>query len=761
MKIHTKKSWLILLALALVPALFRAERLQAQPRSLIRSGHTGEITAMAALPGEDLLFTAGEDGKLMVWNTRTEALLQSIRADRFPVQAIAPFPDGSNVALYSSDGNRLHRISLWNWKTGQRRYLHSPDGEVLWMEASPRGSYLLYSVPGLRSMRILRASTGRRLPFLQQATSIVSWFVTAGSEERVMTYSPSSGNIVYRHISSGRAEGEFEAPPGLTNLHILSQRRFAVAETSTGTLGVVDLLSGNLVHQTDAGVIRRVHYDSSRDEILVLSRPSGRAPEVRRFRFHQGRLEEISTATRFPHHEIVNIVALGSQLYGSDPRGRIFLLPHHGDAPHRPDSPRPGDAPQLFAESIIEPITTIATSDERLWIFTQDGLITLPAQFLADMRRARAGHAISPLGETELPASLGDQALIVPGNPDGEDLLIWTPDDSRAPLKQVNTTTGEVTALSVRISPGIRSVYVQGRDILTLSRAGELAMVNLDTGMETFSYRGTGFQTTLGTDRDIFLGKAYTGGFLDSALLRIDPRTGQTVPMETESRLIFSLTYDPRRGRLFAIGISTDRNGDTSTVIEIFDGPNYGRRRTILEIPGEYLDARITVDPLRGAVYTTLDDRGGVLRWDGSRVSELSRNQAHMPRRLVLNDHYVFSVNWDGTLSLISRFSEEPVLDITVIRTASGSAWIAQRPDGMFYASNPILADSYVISVNDSRTDLAGLMILEEEPEEEIEESAEEEGEESRFESGGFHDSLIDEETDSYDQESGAPAPSS
>ncbi|SIQ07330.1 WD40 repeat [Alkalispirochaeta americana] len=750
MKIHTKRAWTIPFVLTLVVAFSQADTLLAQPRALVRSGHTDEITAMATLPGENLLFTAGEDGKLMVWDTRTEALLQSIRADRFPVRAIAPFPNGNEVALYSSDGNRLHRISLWNWKTGQRRYLHTPDGEVLWMEASPRGSYLLYSVPGLRSMRILRASSGRRLPFLQQATSIVSWFVTAGSEERVMTYSPSSGNIVYRNIANGRVEGEFEGPSDLSNLHLLSQRRFAAAETATGTLAVVDLLSGNVVDQAEAGRIRKIHHDALREEILVLSQTSGRMPEIRRFRFHQGRLEETSPAMRLPQHTINNIASLDRLLYGSDLEGRLFLLPHQGDDP------------TLFAESIIEPITTIATSNDRLWIFTQEELLSLPTQFLADMRRARPGQPISPVGATSFSVAMGKGARIVPGNHDGEKLLLWSPEDSRSPLKRIDGLTGEVTDLPIRLSSGVRSIYAHGNEILTLSRAGELAMVNLDSGNETFSYRGTGFQTAMRTDRDIFLGKAYTGGFLDSALLRIDPRTGQTVPMETDARLIFSLTYDPRRGRLFATGISNSQGGETATVIEVFDGPNYSRRRTILEIPGEYLDARITVDPLRGAVYTTLDDRGGVLRWDGSRVSELSRNQAHMPRRLVLNDHYVFSVNWDGTLSLISRFSEESVLDITVVRTASGAAWIAQRPDGLFHTSHPALADPYIISVNDSRTTLEDLIVREEEPEKELPEDEEkEEDEASRFESGRFHDSLIDEETDYFDPESGDPAPSS
>jgi hypothetical protein len=197
----------------------------------------------------------------------------------------------------------------------------------------------------------------------------------------------------------------------------------------------------------------------------------------------------------------------------------------------------------------------------------------------------------------------------------------------------------------------------------------------------------------------MFVGKAEDGIF-DSSVLRVDTDTGETVALDTTTDLVFHLAYDARRGRLFSVGIKRPPEGGISTVIEIFEGAAFQRNRVILEIPGEYLDATVIVDAVTGTAYTTLDDRGGILTWDGTRVSELLRNPAHIPARIFLEGTYLYSVNRDGTVSVIDRSTGEQVLDLYVIDGVGSGAWLAVRPDGRFFASRGSLATTRYLSLS-------------------------------------------------------------
>lgn len=721
--------------------------LSAQPLVTVRSGHGAPVTAIKSQPAEGRLFTVGQDGNLKVWEPATDRLLQTIRADRHPIRLVSVFPDGRRVALYATDGRRDHRISVWDWVSGERILLHTPDEEVLAMEVSPQGSYIVYSIPDLRSIRILDATTGRQLPFLRQATGIVSWFVTAASEERVMTYAPSSGAIVYRNVVTGTPAAEFSAPPNLSSFTLLEQRRYAAVRTESGLLGVLDLLSGNIVTEVAAGEILSIQKDPGSPDILVFSRSIAGGKLVRRYRFQDGRLSQrFETRRRIP--DDVSIVSvMGRDLFGGDTGGRLLRWTAFEIEPVE------------FARRITEPVRDLYFTGEQLYLVTKDELISISSDFFGQIQRSTQQISYIDRQVSPIPAGAGARFL----SAGGSEVLLWTPERQDTPLQRFNQFSGFVVPLRISVPPGVVSITAHGEEVLLLTRAGLMQLVNYNSGTEVMTYRGSGFQTAIRTDREIFLGKAYEGGVLDSAILRIDPVTGQTVPMDTEARLVFALSYDHQRGRLFALGVIAGRNGDLNTVIEVFDGPNYGRRRTILEIPGEHLDAQVIIDPLRGTAYTTLDDRGGILRWDGVRISELSRNKAHIPRRLVLGGDYVFSVNWDGTVSLIDRFSGDGVIDIMVMDSLRGGEWVALRPDGRFFASRTNLANQSVFSVN-SETDTLQALLFEVAPSPVIPRGPQRTSPQSpseRFDTGRSRNPAVEEEIERFDPDSGAPAPSS
>jgi hypothetical protein len=97
-------------------------------------------------------------------------------------------------------------------------------------------------------------------------------------------------------------------------------------------------------------------------------------------------------------------------------------------------------------------------------------------------------------------------------------------------------------------------------------------------------------------------------------------------------------------------------------------------------------------------IYTTLDDRGGILRWDGIRTVALDRDLAHIPRRLFVIPEYVIALNNDGTVTALSRRTGQVQIKLGVIDSGTTGTWAAIRSDGEVFASHDFLRSPRFIS---------------------------------------------------------------
>ncbi len=712
------------------------------PPITVRSGHSAPITGMVYDTDREVLFSAGSDGKLIAWDTASGRLLQSIRADQLPIQKVNIYPDGERVALYSSDGQR-NRITVWNWRDGERVFLHTPQDEVLTMTISPENSYLLYSTPSRESVRILNADSGQQLPFLRGSTGIVGWMVVAGSEERVMTYAPSSGRITYRTIVTGTTVAEFTGPADLELLTLLETNRYAAARNTEGFLVVIDLLSGDVVDRTAAGTITDISVDNRNGDIVIVSSNFGVGRSIRRYRLVDGELQQrYATRRQFPD-DAAHITLAGREFFASQTNGTILRwLPFESQ-------------PNTFSESTVKPIMDLHVTERRIHMLTEERVITIAGDFLDDQARRRDDRGSVRQNTVEVPA--GDRSDFI--SAPGQELLVWTPSNSNARLQEYQIETGRLTPTALQVDSSLAAIDAYQNEILTLSRSGVLELRDRTDGSRLLEYRGRSLQTAIRTSRGVFIGKA-AQGLLDSAILQVNTSTRETVPLDSETDLVFFLDYDERRGRLFAIGIRRNGGGETTTVVEVFEGTNLDRRRTILEITGEYLDAELIHDPVTGTAYTTLDDRGGILRWDGARVSELLRNHRHIPRKIYLQGEFLVTLNRDGSISVLDRSRGEPVIDLYVADDGQGS-WVAIRADGRFIASDDRLARESFLSLNQSATTLGAQRIdIRERELEQVDDSREDDPSIHRFDSAEDED---DGESDGelFDPFSGEPAPSS
>lgn len=653
----------------------------ATPPVLVRTSHNGPVSTMEYAPSTQILFTGGNDGFVKVWDVSDERLLETIQVDRDPVRRIALYPDGERIAVLSGT-EKNNRISVWNWREGTQEFIRTINNEIILFDVSPQGSYLYFSVPELRSLRFLDGAGGRELPFMRISTGIVIWGTISKSEERVLVYVPADGTLTYYNIVTGEIAGRFSAPSGLREIHLLAQRRYAAAINETGFLTVIDLLSGDTPAEIAAGEIESLQFDGESEDILVLSTDFSGVRSWRRYTFNQDGLRRSYTLRRSIPEGIVTFLPVGREIIAGYESGSILRwLPYD-------------NSPTVMTVDHLIPVEDIALSQNRLHLLTAQGVLTISSDGLG--MSSDTIDQTSYVRERLTPVDAHAGARLI--ERDGMNMFIWTPSNQEEQLYRYRFY-GAALPLGYELPGTLRYVGATEDHLLVITRTGVLQVYDSE-GSLIYDYRGIGLLAAIETNRGIIAGQT-TQGVLGSSILRLSPETGETVPIESRSKLVFELVYDQQRGRLFTLGVRESTRNEVSTVLEMHSGINFDSSRIILEVPGEHLDASLIIDSISGDIYTTLDDRGGILKWDGLRVSDMVRNPSHIPNRMKLQGNFLFTANTDGTVSIYDVHERSLVFDLTIQDLRQRIGWIATSRDGGYFTNEEILTTSEYLSKDD------------------------------------------------------------
>jgi WD40 repeat protein len=87
------------------------EGVQPKPKFDLKGGHTGPVHALAFSPSENgILASAGSDGKVSLWEVRSQKLIATLEKHEKAILAIAFSPDGALIATGGED----NLVKLWN-----------------------------------------------------------------------------------------------------------------------------------------------------------------------------------------------------------------------------------------------------------------------------------------------------------------------------------------------------------------------------------------------------------------------------------------------------------------------------------------------------------------------------------------------------------------------------------------------------------------------------------------------------------------------
>lgn len=661
-----RKSVLTLLALGVsaVAALrgFGSGATEADVRSVVNSGHVGSVRDLQYDDRRNLLFSAGDDGTVRVWEP-DGSLACKLQVTQLTAASVAVSPTASLVAVAVTDGTGSYFLSVWDWEKERQLFEVPLREQPLFLRFSGSGTYLLYGGSSWQSLQVLRATDGTPVQFHPEGFGIVGFAEVSRSEKTIMTYLV-SGRLAYWDLSTGEQTLDLPCTPYLSAIRISSDRRYLVGSTGHEIV-LVDTLTG--AAKSRAMVESAVSLDISPagDEVACISGQDGRI-----FRFR------ITADTLLPERGLAHapspasLVCWGTGgLFAAEPGGSMHWLTDDGED-------------NGFGQNSLARLTGLDAVRGLVALGSPDWVRVFSTDLLTGSQSPTYVRSLVARN----PSGASSALVFLPGSK----LLAWRNDGGPPNLALLDVSAlsapGSSAAALQQLPTGFKAplldLRIDGDALLGIENAGMIQLTDLVTGAPRFELRVPGaYSVVASSPTDLVVGRnaaAAPGG----SLLRVDTRTGETVSLSDRNAFTYGLLLgsggSPARPQLYSVGI--DAAGSTNLVLH--EGASFERESLLQSFPEEDLDVSIALDPDTRVLYASLG-RDRVVAWDGKEMKSVVLDNA-APRKLVARDTLLFSLNKDSTVTVSDSATGASLAEIYLF---SDGEWCTLFRDGRYAAS--------------------------------------------------------------------------
>ena len=641
--------------------------------SVVSTGHVGPVLDLQYDEKRDLLFSAGEDGTVRIWDAGDGALYRCLKVTRLAAQMMAIDPVNPRVAVVVSDGLRSFSLTVWDWEQ-ERQVLRLPLTDVpLFLRFSGQGSFLLYGLSTWRSLAILDARTGATVPFHPDRLGMISFAEVSRSEKTIMTYQV-SGGISYWDMATGGLALEVPTVAYLSHVRISRDRRYLVGSTGREVL-LVDALSGAVRGRAPLNGDASVDISPQGDQVAATPVAGGSLTE-----WSVGPDALVAEAGA-PHPvsdrgQLFQVLCYGSDgLYLAGPGGMISHLSASGEL-------------SVFSRNILADVTGMDARPGLLAVGSPDWVRVFKSDFLDGAQSPGYVHSVLVDNPWKSPVGL---SFISPTS-----LIAWSRDDAAPRFAVLDLPEGAFARgsssarepLRFRMLPSgfkapLSRLLATGSSLLGIESGGTIRLVDTASGAERFAARVSALTCVVATSPGELIGGKNTALAAGGSLVRINTRTGETVAIRGRNVFTWDLVFDadPPRGAgptLYSLGV--DAAGATNLLRH--DGAGFERETVIASDPEEDLDASLALDPTTHVVYAALG-KARIVCWDGEKASDIPAEYGTL-RRLTSVSGIILSLDRDSLLGMTEETNGSHLADVSFF--ADGE-WAATVRGGGYLAS--------------------------------------------------------------------------
>jgi len=625
--------------------------------ALVISGHRGAVLGVDHDDAKGLVFTAGSDGTVRIWDAATRSLVKSLTVTSLEAGMIAVSPESTRFAVLATDSLQSFSLEVWDWEKGERLFRIPLDDQPLFLRYSASGRYLLYGLPRWESLHIVNAFDGSPVPFHPEGFGIVGFATLSRSEKVLMTYRL-TGAISYWDFAAGKLLEDLQSVPLLSHIR-LSADLSSIAGSTDSAVCLVDVASGTVRARTPLSGVTSLDISPAGDEMACIAEGG----TLSRWSITgEGLIRKAEQQSALPRASIARFVQ-GALVLGSG-SGELVSISDGGV------SSFPADARALVTGMAVRGSAVAFATSSWIKVFTTG----IPE---AARKRADSSESIGSLQVDNPFKAPADLTFL-----DDNSLLVWQTGDGPGVYAILDLRTGAFRpgggASAEPLAGPVMEAVASGSRCLLLSKDGTLRIIDLPGGATRVQIRRPGAMwAALVAGNAVAVG-GQPGDAEPGSLVKINIDTGETDPIPSANRHTYDVTYDARTNTLYSLGVDTD--GTTNLLAH--SGPDYQNQSVVESDPGEHLSASLCFDDAGGMLYTSLG-RERISRWKQGSLEKLPAS-ARGTLGLFCGAGILYSLNRDSSVSLIDVADGESIAELSVF---TDGGWTIIMPDGKFAAS--------------------------------------------------------------------------
>ncbi len=613
------KKLLCILLIFIIPALmiFAQTQKSMQP-------HNGKVQSI--VDNGEYFFTAGDDGFVIKW--LPDGTGEHFQISDLEIKLIAVSPNGTDIAVYETDGFSIHRVSEWNWKTLTRKSAKRFTDSIVSLEYSAKGTYLMAGTSSIDGMLFLDPKTKLTpLSVVKSSTGTITVAKTGKTEKTVLMYNP-EGTLTYYSLTDGSKVQEFECEALLeqptllyNNVYLagVKNNSINIIKATTGELSATISTNNPIILKSDASDLHYVEFDEANERFILKQVPLKKSDlqfiPVELQYFAMGDLEEISVAINSATNGLIYGTASGALyqngIYPSDEAINIEL-------------------PRL-TETAHNKISDIAIIDSNYYFISNNQI------YIGKTLETDVSLLADDINSTNLLAL-------------GNDLILWSANESKPVYKLIINEDGSTNITELfAVDKPITSLSATSNGIVTITGNANVYLYNFEKNTNELIYSSSGLQDAILFDeQNIYVAKtAVTNP--TSALININILTKETVPHPVKGDIMFSLETQEKSGTKQIYGVSIISSGSKKTT-EIFTyTPSTKAYATLLQWADEDTNAFVKV--INGIIYTNIAKSGARSLNLSTKKSAILKRSASLPKDIVGNKTHLATVNQDGSVT--------------------------------------------------------------------------------------------------------------
>lgn len=625
------------LVLSLLSVLLASSLSFAQSH-VTKQSHQSVITAIdksSNKSADNTFFTASEDGFLINWNADGNG--EHYQVSSLWVKNIACSPNGTDVAVYETDGAATNIITVWDWKKLTKKFQKKYNDTITSLSYSAKGTYLIVGTSSIEGAEFLKTSNYSVEDKLKEPTNIVNYIWTSDTEKTVAFYS-TSGNFSIFNLQTGELKTKYSIYQGLSQTTMYGSNLFT---------GVRD----NNIYIFNVNKKKLITTLSSKSPIILSTKDDNELYYLEKesdgkYNLYSNNISETNVMAASSQIETIQLPKNASPITTAKKLGNTIVLAAKDGTVYK------------FEIQNLKGTTEISPLSENTYkqvLDIKSGTNTNEFLILADNEILKANYTS---GTVEFVIDTQKQKNFLCYN---NNIILWSNDTMNNVImidletkKKTNLFTPGYHVQNIRLcSDGTKDYLVE------IESKGIVNIYDFETKKYKEVYTGTGIQdAVIAANGYLYIAKT-SSTYPYTPLLKVNLKTFETAPTKFEGSIAYALNLSSDGKAIYGIMFNSDEN-DKNTYVFNYDPVN-DKTSNILLFQEEDTSAFTYVKDT--TLFTNIG-QSTIFSYDVKKNKKtLFKRSASIPVKVVQNGDYILILNSNGSVTWANNKKKKLIAD--------------------------------------------------------------------------------------------------